>query len=298
MPCPLINKRKQRKSTSSIYDRYGLAFYARKDTISLLKEKYYKAMATTLGKNNLHSPVTNNRFPQLEEPTLQTLQNAALKALSHYTFTRNTQPLATFYPYAGLKSTIKIEKEITRLRISDILSDAPGEVLESLIHILITRAVRRKPNVEHLSRYNQYIHHPEMENRLARVRLCRSRKRLPGPVGKYFNLNESFLRINQKYFHASLRKPNLSWSPGRSRTQLGYHDSHLNLVVISRWLDQKATPLFIIDYIMYHELLHIVVRPEFRTQKRVIHSAEFKRREEQFEEIDFVREWFRRRGLY
>ncbi|RJP21618.1 MAG: M48 family peptidase [Candidatus Omnitrophota bacterium] len=211
-----------------------------------------------------------------------------------YRFTRSTHCMASFYPYVGLKSTIRIEHGNTILRISDILADAPDAVLDALIHILLARASHKKPLMEYLTLYRDYISQPEVEARHAALRSKRTRKKIMGTKGKYHDLDDSFQRVNTGYFRGAFPKPMLSWSPGSSRRLLGYHDSHLNLVVISRWLDRKTVPLYVLDYIMYHELLHIIISSEYKNGKRIVHTKEFKRREMEFEEYANAIRWLRR----
>ncbi|MBN2326379.1 MAG: M48 family metallopeptidase [Candidatus Omnitrophica bacterium] len=198
---------------------------------------------------------------------------------------------ASFYPYSDIKSTIKIEKGEARIRISDMLRDAPDEVFEALVHILIARALHRKPKITWLEIFNNYIHKPDVEKNHAKIRRERCRKVLTPPQGKYYNLRRSFQRVNQTYFNNALPEPQLSWSPTRSRRQLGYHDSALNLIVISRFLDRESVPEFMVDYIMYHELLHTIIRPGRRNGRRIVHSQEFKRREREYEFYDEAMEW-------
>ena len=175
-------------------------------------------------------------LPEAASPG-ERLSAAAKAACRRHRSTRSLSCTAAFYPYTGLKSTIKIDDGKTFIRISDILKDAPEHVLEALIHILISRAARRKPRQDYIFTYENYIQQPDVESKHANARLTRCRKILPGAQGKVYNLNDSFDRIDRQYFNGTLDKPELSWSPRRSRRRLGYHDEHLNLVVISRWLD-------------------------------------------------------------
>ena len=227
----------------------------------------------------------------VDDPDVR-LRNAAARACGKHPFTRNTECMTSFYPYSSLKSTIKITDGVTRIRISDVLRSAPEEVLEALAHVLISRAARRKPRAEYTQRYHEYLEHPEVEERHARIRVERKKKILRGPVGRFYHLDEMFDRLNLRYFKDRLPKPTLSWSPRVSRRQLGYHDRHLNLIVISRWLDRKTVPLMVADFILYHEMLHTDVPCEYRNGKRIVHTQEFKRRERLFEHYADVIEWF------
>jgi hypothetical protein len=221
------------------------------------------------------------------------LNQIAQEICGQYPLTSQTLCILSFYPYAGLKSTIRIDKKKTLFRISDILEDAPAGVLCALLHILIARASRTPPPQKYQQIYVDYITKPAMEKKHAQVRRKRHRKQLNGPQGVYYNLEEVFTRVNRHYFNSELKQPELSWSPGRSRTLLGYHDGHLNLIVISRWLDRKTVPQEVVDFIMYHELLHIVIPTRCKNGRRMIHTPEFRRREQEFKEYEEAIKWLK-----
>lgn len=234
-----------------------------------------------------------------DKPTSHERLQAAVHAVCpRYKLTQKTAVNASFYPYASLKSTIKIDKGVTRIKISDILEDAPTEVFEALIYILICRANRRQPRSDLQQLYDDYLLRPEIEEKHAHTRATRSRKQLLGTQGRVFNLDEIFNRVNKTYFGGNLTKPRLSWSARKSKRLLGYHDGHLNLVVISRWLDRKAVPPYVIDFIMYHELLHTIIPTPVRNGRRQIHSTEFKKREREFEQYEKASRWLSRPGVF
>ncbi len=230
-------------------------------------------------------------------PAAERLQSAAETACAQYKSTNTTQIKASFYAYTGLKSTMKIDRGVTRIKVSDVLEEAPENVLEALVHVLIARAMGRRPRPVFLQIYDDYTSRPEVEEKHAQIRSARSRKVLLGTKGKCYDLDEIFDTINQEYFQSQLEKPKLSWSPRRSKRLLGYHDGHLNLVVISRWLDRKTVPRMVVEFIMYHELLHIVVPSRVKNGRRIVHTNEFKQRERQFRYYEEVNRWLSRPGM-
>jgi predicted metal-dependent hydrolase len=210
-----------------------------------------------------------------------------------YKQTQETTCSAIFYPYSDLKNTIRIDNSLIKIRISDILRTAPETIIEYLIEMLLARALRKKPQQHWVEQFNQYIHSPEVEAQYALIKGARKRKQLTSPKGRHYDLQESFDRVNQKYFEGKLQQPKLSWSPKRSRRQLGYHEASLNLIVISRNLDRKNVPEFMVDYIMYHELLHTVIRPTNKNGRRIVHSKEFKQQEQKFEQYNDALHWLK-----
>ncbi len=51
--------------------------------------------------------------------------------------TKHITIMAQFYPYTNLKLTLRQQRNKLSIRVSDILSDAPEEVLEGLAHVFI-----------------------------------------------------------------------------------------------------------------------------------------------------------------
>jgi hypothetical protein len=238
----------------------------------------------------------NLLWDHIESQSPEERLDEALKAIQEqFSVTTKKPCIISFYPYTSLKSTVRIKNDRIVIRISDILIEAPSKVLKALFHILLSRATRKKPHQNYLKIYNEFIHNTDIEELHASVRKERTRKQLISPIGQYYDLNKSFERINQKYFNGELRKPNLSWSPYPSRRQLGYHDDHLNLVVISRWLDRKRVPQYIVDFIMYHELLHTFVPVEYKNGKRIVHTKEFRDREKHYHYYQKAQKWLTNR---
>ncbi len=73
----------------------------------------------------------------------------------------------------------------------------------------------------------------------------------------------------------------VSYSKEKSFRRLGFYDSARNRIVISKSLDDKRVPSYVIEFVLYHELLHSVIDVEFKS-KRVVHSKKFREAEEKF----------------
>lgn len=112
----------------------------------------------------------------------------------------------------------------------------------------------------------------------------KSARKALGAQGAHRHLDESFERVNAAYFSAQLAKPELCWSPARARRILGSYQERHDRLIISRVFDSPKVPPFVLDFLMYHELLHKFLGIGRRNDgKRCIHSAEFKRLEKRFE---------------
>jgi hypothetical protein len=103
-----------------------------------------------------------------------------------------------------------------------------------------------------------------------------------GP-GRHHSLPESFARVNAEYFRSQLEQPELCWSKDRARRILGSYQERADRVIISRVFDLPQVPLHVLDYLMYHELLHKFLGTGRRDSgRRCLHGADFKRLEKQF----------------
>jgi hypothetical protein len=105
---------------------------------------------------------------------------------------------------------------------------------------------------------------------------------IAGP-GVHRSLEDSFNRVNVEYFQSQLQQPELCWSPVHARRVLGSYQERSDRLIISRVFDSVNVPIFVLDYLMYHELLHKFLGIGRRNDgKRCMHGKEFREIEKQF----------------
>jgi hypothetical protein len=66
---------------------------------------------------------------------------------------------------------------------------------------------------------------------------------------------------------------------------LGHYDASHNAIVLSRILDRPQTPRVAVEYVLFHEMLHLRHPAEHRGARRCVHTREFKHAEKQFERL-------------
>jgi hypothetical protein len=96
-------------------------------------------------------------------------------------------------------------------------------------------------------------------------------------------LEKSFKRVNEKYFYGMLDQPNLRWGSD-SFSKLGSYEYGANMVTISNVFkgeDEKTQEL--LDYIMYHELLHKKQKFHTKGGRSYHHTRHFRDKEKQFD---------------
>ena len=199
--------------------------------------------------------------------------------------------LATFYPYSELKHTWKRGREGISLKISDYLSDAPETVLESLSWYLLCRAVGRKCPQGKADRYLAYARSRELWEPKKELYLSRSRNLSFEPRGTARDLRGVFDYVNSFYFASRLQDPILAWAAESPRRRLGFYFQPLNLLAANRALDSDAVPRYVLEFVVFHELLHHVSAGNGRAARRVHHTLEFKKQEKTFSHYDDAERW-------
>ncbi len=101
-----------------------------------------------------------------------------------------------------------------------------------------------------------------------------------------------------KYFGGVLQA-RITWSRrwGGLSTQSTQQDAAgrpYALITVSRGYDHPSATPEIVAGVVYHECLHIIVPPELRNGRRVVHGAEFRRREKQYRHYELWRQWHAR----
>lgn len=187
-----------------------------------------------------------------------------------------------FRSFAGMRSTICLHENRAQVRVSDILAEAPPLVLEALAEILLAQLFRRRPSREARECYVAYTFRPAVRQRIDEARRQRGRKRLLNPRGRHFDLEEMFEALNKKFFTGELPAARLGWSRKRSRRTLGNYDDAHRTITITRWFDSPSVPRNLVEYVVFHEMLHMRFPTSRNGHRRVVHSAEFRQAEKKF----------------
>jgi hypothetical protein len=199
-----------------------------------------------------------------------------------------------FFPYANLAQTIRLREETAHVRLSDLLRDAPLSVLEAAAALLLGRAYRRRVPSGLAAVYRNYALSDETRRRLHRVRRIRGRRATVPPDNRHRVLLRRFARLNRRYFGGKLPRPHLVWSPRPWRSQFGCFDPALSQIVINCRLQRKDAPASVVDYVLYHEMLHMKHPMRRATCGLQSHSKEFRREEKRFADYERARRWLSR----
>lgn len=115
--------------------------------------------------------------------------------------------------------------------------------------------------------------------------------------GQFFDLREIFDRLNEVYFNHALRRYTITWGRRRAEAPREYFvfgtiQEEDRIIRIHPLLDQSFVPLWFMEYVIFHEMLHAVV-PDIplASGRRKVHTEEFLRREKRFPHYRKARRW-------
>lgn len=199
-----------------------------------------------------------------------------------------------FRNFANANSFVRLEEGVLSVRITDVLERAPAPILEALAYILLSKLYRRPVPRMYSDRYRRYLNRKEMRRCLHIVRQTRGRKFVSGPKGKYYDLEEIFEKLNMEHFFGLMARPALGWSLRVSRATLGHYDPSHNAIIISKLLDSEKVPPLAVEYVMFHEMLHLRFPVDHRGARRCVHTPEFKEAEKRFPSFQQAKEMLKR----
>lgn len=227
--------------------------------------------------------VRQNLLPIFEESYRELRPRAPLPELA-----------VEFRAFANVNNTIRLREGRLLVRLSDILEGAPEAVLRAIAHILLAKMYRKPIERAHATRYRRYVSSHEITSKAHLVRQLRGRKRVDSPRGRFYDLDAIFDALNVRFFHGLLARPNMTWSRSHARNSLGHYDPAHNAIVVSRVFDQPRVPRYAVEYIVYHEMLHLKHPVRLRGARRCVHSAAFQAEENTFPYLAEAKEFLRR----
>ncbi|MFW6025364.1 MAG: SprT-like domain-containing protein [Candidatus Woesearchaeota archaeon] len=172
----------------------------------------------------------------------------------------------------------KSENNLLKVKLSYDFKRVGKPIKKGIIRILFRKIVKKIPYFKKASlRIKKNFNHLSLEEEIY-YNFIKN-------IGEYTKTNkpqdnkliESFQRVNHDYFNDLMDKPKLFWS-SRLKTTLGYYEYSTDSIKINTKLKSKKD---LLDFIMYHELLH--KRHKFKNALRKhSHTKEFKKDERKF----------------
>jgi predicted metal-dependent hydrolase len=198
-----------------------------------------------------------------------------------------------FRRFTSLNTTIRLRDGRLHVRLSDILEHAPETVHRAIAHILLAKLYKKPIARAHADRYRRHVSSESVARQAQHVRQTRGRKNVLSPQGHHYDLDEVFESLNTRFFHGLLGRPTLTWSAHHARRMLGHYDAAHNTIVVSRVFDRADTPRCAIEYLLYHEMLHLKHPVRVKAGRRCVHSKAFQAEERLFPELDAAKAYLK-----
>ncbi len=199
-----------------------------------------------------------------------------------------------FRRFTSLNTTIRLREGRILVSLSDLLEGAPDAVVQAIAHILLAKLYKKPVDAGQNLRFKRFASSAAVARQTELIRHARGSKRYFGPEGRYYNLEEVFDSLNLRFFGGLLGRPELTWSEGVAKRSLGHYDAAHNTIVVSRVFDRPSSPRYAIEYLLYHEMLHLKHPVRMRGVRRCVHSREFKAEERLFPQLDAAMAFIKR----
>jgi hypothetical protein len=200
----------------------------------------------------------------------------------------------SFYPYIGINHTIRVRDGEIFVRIGEICREMPLPCHKGLAYILVGKLLRKKIPAGAREVYSAYIKSDEIRDRAAISKRTRGRKVVTSSKGTVYDLDAIFAWLNERYFSDPIQKPVLTWSAKKTYRILGHHDATHDHITISKSLDSLDVPQYVVEYVVFHEMLHIHHPTRHVNGRRYNHTAAFKRDEAKFAYFEEAERWIER----
>ena len=197
------------------------------------------------------------------------------------TFTDNRATMISFRKKSG----------VLKLRLHKMFQQADDTILKALsVFIRGIPSIRASKKLDEFIKANQ-----------SQIRTRTRARRLPvQPEGCHFNLTEVLDRVSQQYFAGATEGVNIGWGRyrqrrgRRSRTRsraLATYCFEDRTIRVNPVLDTARVPDFVIDWVVYHELLHHILPVEKVGERKRYHTTRFRALERAFPYYQEAQRW-------
>ncbi|HLC90731.1 MAG TPA: hypothetical protein VJI15_03095 [Candidatus Nanoarchaeia archaeon] len=167
---------------------------------------------------------------------------------------------------SDFNANIKLHQQTIQVNLNLQWKDIDDEIKIGLIQHLLIKVlkVKKRSSTPNIELYNNFIRQIPV--------LMPKTKSDP-------DLEKSFHRVNQAFFSSSLVRPNLQWGVDSKRKLASYnfHDDSVTMSTVFKEARQE-----VLDYLMYHELLHKHHQFKHNNGRSSFHSKAFREDEHRY----------------
>lgn len=180
--------------------------------------------------------------------------------------------------------TAKRKGKRHELRVHRMFVDAPEDTIAALVGLARGEGDQRDELRRYIREHRDDIDHTP-------------NKRVLRTAGRVHDLATSLDRATSLLSEDGFDDIQITWGrdgKGRRSIRFGSYDFSQRLIRIHPALDDDWVPQMFVDFVVYHELLHVVVPPvESESGRRDLHPLEFRELEARFPDYDEAIAWQR-----
>ncbi|MGC9397263.1 MAG: SprT-like domain-containing protein, partial [Anaerolineae bacterium] len=174
----------------------------------------------------------------------------------------------------------RVEQDGITITASEGFVGAPHSIIKALIY-----AALRHPEKKYAARVKAYGASDAFQEITLSLEMMTA-DLSTNTQGQHYDLAVVFDRVNAAYFDGALSAPRFTWNKTLTHRKFGHYQTNTDTVMLSLSLDDAAVPPYVVDFVMYHELLHKHLGVKRVNGRRYAHTAEFRDAERRFAQYE------------
>ncbi|NUN95120.1 MAG: hypothetical protein HUU16_03005 [Candidatus Omnitrophica bacterium] len=192
---------------------------------------------------------------------------------------------ANYYRYSGLTHTVRARGDRLSIRISHHFERQPQEVIKAIGNVLIRKLLRLPVRRKETSLCREA--EARLAETLARREQQRAKEHEPTrhcrpPQGRVYDLEAMARELSERHFGGSFPMIPVYWSAKRAKRYWGKYYPDPPRIVINAKLDRPKVPRYVVEAVLYHEMLHHSIGVRTVCGRKRAHTREFRAAERQF----------------
>ncbi|PJZ49564.1 SprT-like domain-containing protein [Leptospira saintgironsiae] len=180
-----------------------------------------------------------------------------------------------FYPYKNGNHSVSYHNGLLRAKFHTSLMDAREETILSFVSLLISKLLGLKPKPAWKEEVAEFL------NSLPESELTNFKKLKE--TGVAYDLKVILEKISSFYFpKMDAKLLSIGWADRLGKRRLGSYEKRNMNIRISPILDHTDVPLYVLEHVVHHEILHHILPSRVKNGQNSIHSPEFKRKEKEY----------------
>jgi hypothetical protein len=161
------------------------------------------------------------------------------------------------------------------LQVHEGFINAPFEEKKTLVIATFSKSLKAR---QHLKIFNRTEYFQSVVHALEQYK----GKSKTVSKGKDIDLQPIYDKLNKQYFEGKLPAPRLTWGRRGAFRRLGYYHPESDTITISRIFDSVDAPIYALEFVLFHEMLHKKLGLKESNGRRYAHTRIFKDSEAQF----------------